>query len=96
MAKAEKPEISKKQAVVNFLTEHPDATTSEVVAGVKKQGIDISPESVHTIKWALKKSNWPAASKAAKKEATKAEPSRGRGRYAQQDAGSKELSGCES
>ncbi len=73
MAK-EKREISKKQAVTNFLTAHPDATTSEVVAGVKKQGIDISSESVHTIKWALKKSNWPTASEAAKKEAAEAEP----------------------
>ncbi|NLF68648.1 MAG: hypothetical protein GX575_06270 [Candidatus Anammoximicrobium sp.] len=79
MAKAEKTKISKKQAVTDFLTDHPDATTGEVVAGVKRQGIDISPESVHTIKWSLKKSDWPATSEpakqpTAKKEAKRAEP----------------------
>ena len=66
-------EISKKQAVTEYLTVHPEATTAEVVAGVKKQGIEISPESVHTIKWSLKKSNWPAAKKEAKKLVAKAE-----------------------
>lgn len=74
MAKAAEVKISKKQAVVDFLTAHPDATTAEVVAGVKKQGIDISSGSVHTIKWALKKSNWPPTSDAAEEEDTKAEP----------------------
>jgi arginine repressor len=71
-------EISKSQAVRDYLTAHPEATTAEVVAAMKKQGIDISSPSVHTIKWSLKKSNWPAAKAAAKtpaaKEAAKAEP----------------------
>jgi len=74
MAKAAKHKISKKQAVVDFLTAHPDATTGEVVAGVKKQGIVISPQSVHTIKWALKKSDWPATNQVEKMDAAEAEP----------------------
>ncbi len=73
MARAAKPKISKKQAVVEFLTAHPNATTGEVVAGVKKQGIDISPGSVHTIKWALKKSDWPATNQVEEDDAAQVE-----------------------
>lgn len=73
MTKTAKPKTSKKQAVVEFLTAHPNATTGEVVAGVKKQGIDISPGSVHTIKWALKKSVWPATNQVEEEDAVQVE-----------------------
>ncbi len=73
MAKAEKPETSKKQLVTDYFAANPDATTAAVVDALGKQGIVISPRSVHTIKWSLKKSKWPAAKKAAKKPAEKAD-----------------------
>lgn len=73
MAKAEKPETSKKQLVTDYFAANPDATTAAVVDALGKQGIVISPRSVHTIKWSLKKGKWPAAKKAAKNPAEKME-----------------------
>ena len=53
MAKAATSDISKKQAVINYLASNPAATTSEVVEALKEQGIDVTTGSVYTIKWAM-------------------------------------------
>ena len=73
MAKAEKPAISKKQSVINYLTANPDAAAREVVEALHKQGIEIATNKIHTIKWAMNKEKGqkpaPVGKKAPEKQA---------------------------
>ena len=55
MAKSEKPAVNKKQAVRDYVIAHPDASPKDVAAALKEQGIDVSPNTVSTVKWELKK-----------------------------------------
>jgi arginine repressor len=72
MAKAEKPEISKKQALAEYLTANPGSSTQDVIQALKQQGFDVSEASVYNAKWLLKKGQEPAAKKAPAKRAAKA------------------------
>jgi hypothetical protein len=51
---AKKPEITKTQAVRAYLKTHRGATSSEIAAGLAKQGIKITPGHVANIKTKLK------------------------------------------
>jgi hypothetical protein len=74
MANAEKPEVNKTRAVTDYLAANPDAAPKDVVAALKKQGVEVSPGSVYTIRWAMKKKEGkpaPQKKKEAKAEAKK-------------------------
>lgn len=75
MARAAKPELSKKQVVVDYLTAHPEATAADVAGALQKQGVEVSAKRIHTIKWAMNKEQGQnrAAKKAPEKRAKVAE-----------------------
>jgi hypothetical protein len=52
---AKKPEVNKTQAVLKYLKAHRGANRHEISEGLKKQGIDITPGHVATIKSSLKR-----------------------------------------
>ena len=64
---AKKPELSKTQAVRDYLKDHPGALSSEIAAALDKQGIKITPGYAANIKVALGKTQ--AINDAAKKQA---------------------------
>jgi hypothetical protein len=55
MAKAEKPANSKKQALEEYLTANPDASTKGAIDAMMKQGFDISESTVYNAKWEMKR-----------------------------------------
>ena len=71
MAKAEKPETTKKQAVIDYLTAHPAAAPAEVVKALHKQGVEVSGKRISALKWAMtkEKAQKPTAKKAPEKRA---------------------------
>ncbi len=75
---AKRPEISKTQAVHDYVSTHPDAMSSEIAAALSEQGIDIKPGYVANIKTKInktregKKAATKAGTKRAKKRAKKA------------------------
>jgi hypothetical protein len=64
---AKKPQVSKTQAVRDYLKTHPGAMNKEIATALIKQGITITPGHVATIKTIDNKAR--AAKKAAKKQA---------------------------
>ena len=65
---AEKPEVNKSQAIRDYFTANPKATTQEVVDALAKQGIMVTDNLVRTIKFQHNKrqADKRAAKKAAK------------------------------
>jgi hypothetical protein len=47
---AEKPKVSKSQAIRDYLKEHPDTGSKDVADALTKQGIKVSPNFVAIIK----------------------------------------------
>ncbi len=84
-AKEEKPRRrgrgsgTKVAAIRRYLNRHPDAKPREVVAALKRRGIDVTPASVSTIKHQLKTKGLLQPSGAAAGAKAKATPAR-RGR----------------
>ena len=60
----EKPEVNRSQAIRDYFTANPKATTQEVVDALAKQGITVTVGLVHTVKSNHNKRH--AARKAAK------------------------------
>ena len=65
---ADKPELNKSQAIRDYFTANPKATTQEVIDALAKQGITVTSGVVRTTKFMHNKRQ--AAKKAAKKPAT--------------------------
>jgi hypothetical protein len=65
MANREKPGGTKKQAVRDYVTANPDVSPKDAAAALKQQGIDVSPNTVSTVRWELKKRKKAAAPVAA-------------------------------
>jgi hypothetical protein len=68
---ASETKISKKQAVQDYLSEHPEAAGGEIAAALNDQGIEISKSHAANIKSALKKANGSAKKVAVKKRRKK-------------------------
>ena len=68
---AKRPEISKTQAVHDYLSTHPEAMSGEIAAALTKQGFEIKPGYVSNIKTKLNKTR--KTKKKAKKQAAPAE-----------------------
>ena len=66
---AEKPEVNRSQAIRDYFTASPNATTQEVVDALAKQAIMVTDNLVRTIKFQHNKRQ--AAKRAAKAPATK-------------------------
>jgi hypothetical protein len=52
MASTERPTISKKQAVQEYLAAQPDATAQEIIEALKQQGLEIAESTIYNVKWA--------------------------------------------
>jgi hypothetical protein len=68
---AKKQPMNKTQAVKDYLTNHPDAVSSEIATALNKKGIEITANYVANIKTKLNKAG--KKKKAAKKEAAPVE-----------------------
>jgi hypothetical protein len=64
MAKAEKTETGKKQALEEYLTAHPEASAKDAIQAMQTQGFDVSESIVYNAKWVIKKAKQPAAKQA--------------------------------
>ena len=70
-AKAEKPEVSKKQALEEYLTANPETSAKDAIEAMKKQGFDVSDSVVYNAKWVMNKAKEPTAKKAKAKRPAK-------------------------
>jgi hypothetical protein len=65
---AAKSDVNKSQAVRDYLKAHRNAKPQAVAAALKEQGIDVTPQTVSTVKFNMKKKKGrkkPSARKAA-------------------------------
>lgn len=67
MAKADTSAISKKQALVEYLTAHSEASTTEAIEAMKKRGLEVAESTVYNAKWWMNKEKSDSLQPAPKK-----------------------------
>ena len=71
--KVETPVISKKQALVEYLTAHPEASTADTIEAMKKRGLEVADSTVYNTKWKMNREKNNSPQPATKKAWTTSE-----------------------
>lgn len=71
--KVETPVISKKQALVEYLTAHPEASTADTIEAMKKRGLEVADSTVYNTKWKMNREKNSSPQPATKKAWTTSE-----------------------